>query len=165
MKTAPELFDTQQEQTPAPLAIVGVDVDALAEHVRAIADAQTTAIEHAWHAGQLLGRAKRTLHHGQWGPWLARTGIPERTARRWIALARECSTIEEALARGSITARLKARPPEPQPAQIPLAVPSPASNSATVADSEPAPEAKPATVADMWIRIVRWLAKLFGAHR
>jgi len=37
--------------------------------------------------GQRLVEAKRAVKHGQWLPWLAKIGIGEDSARRWMALA------------------------------------------------------------------------------
>lgn len=47
-----------------------------------------SAAERAIAAGALLAEAKALCVHGDWGPWLTGTAIPERTAQRYIALHR-----------------------------------------------------------------------------
>jgi len=62
-----------------------------AEIAKAHADVQTaaqTAAERALAAGDLLVEAQRLVQHGGWLPWLKATGIPERSARRYMALHR-----------------------------------------------------------------------------
>lgn len=44
------------------------------------------AVGHAIAAGEALIEAKELCKHGQWGKWLADTGIPERTAQRYMRL-------------------------------------------------------------------------------
>ena len=39
-------------------------------------------------AAAALVEARDLCEHGEWGPWLAKTGIPERTAQRMIRIAR-----------------------------------------------------------------------------
>ena len=46
----------------------------------------TAAAERALAAGAALAEAKSLCQHGQWLPWLAEAGIPERSARRYIKL-------------------------------------------------------------------------------
>lgn len=53
-----------------------------------VQEADKTAAEHAIEAGHSLIEAKSLVKHGQWLPWLKELGIPERTARRYITLAR-----------------------------------------------------------------------------
>jgi hypothetical protein len=58
------------------------------EH-EAAAGALKRTLTHAMAAGDLLLEAKAQLKHGEWLPWLeARCGIPERTARLYMRLAR-----------------------------------------------------------------------------
>ncbi len=60
--------------------VQGVHADAL-RHA-------TIAAERAVTAGGLLAEAKALCAHGAWGPFLAETGIPERSAQRYLALHR-----------------------------------------------------------------------------
>jgi hypothetical protein len=66
---------------------------AKAEHA-AVAASMRTSLGHAFAAGDLLIEAKLQLNHGQWLPWLDSCGIPERTAQRYIRLARNRQMIE-----------------------------------------------------------------------
>jgi hypothetical protein len=63
----------------------------LAENVRtamnASASAEKTAIMAALEAGRLLSQAKAECPHGTWLPFLARAGVPERKAQRYMKLA------------------------------------------------------------------------------
>jgi hypothetical protein len=53
------------------------------------------SLSRALAAGDMLIEAKAQLKHGEWLPWLAeRCGIPERTASRYMKLARNRATIE-----------------------------------------------------------------------
>ncbi len=65
----------------------------IAEHA-AVADALTTALNHAMNAGDVLIEAKAQLDHGGWLPWLDSCGISVRLAQRYVRLARHRSTIE-----------------------------------------------------------------------
>jgi hypothetical protein len=59
-----------------------------AEHAAYVA-AIKQSLSRAMAAGDLLLEAKAQLGHGEWLPWLAeRCGIPERTASRYMKLAR-----------------------------------------------------------------------------
>lgn len=64
----------------------------LAERVKeataASAAAERTGIEQALEAGRLLVDAKAAVQHGEWLPFLERTGLHERQARRLMQLAR-----------------------------------------------------------------------------
>jgi hypothetical protein len=42
----------------------------------------------------LLLEAKQKVPHGQWLPWLESAGIPERTAQRYLRIARNRATLE-----------------------------------------------------------------------
>jgi hypothetical protein len=55
---------------------------------RQVTDHTRAAAEKALQAGAALLEAKRLLPHGQWGTWLARAGINDRTAQRYMRLAR-----------------------------------------------------------------------------
>jgi hypothetical protein len=70
----------------------------LAARIRAEHDAAGTAlkksVEHAMAAGEMLIEAKAQLQHGQWLPWLESCGIAERTAQRYVKLARNRVLIE-----------------------------------------------------------------------
>ncbi|WP_296762635.1 DUF3102 domain-containing protein [Sediminimonas sp.] len=48
----------------------------------------TQAAERALAAGAALAEAKALCKHGQWGEWLAETGIPERSAQRYMKMHR-----------------------------------------------------------------------------
>jgi Protein of unknown function (DUF3102) len=63
------------------------------EHAAAAA-ALTNSLNHAMAAGDILIEAKLQLRHGQWLPWLENCGIAERTAQRYIRLARNRAAIE-----------------------------------------------------------------------
>jgi hypothetical protein len=72
----------------------------LAARIRSEHEAHTVAmrrsLEHAMAAGELLIEAKAQLKHGQWGPWLAEhCGMPDRTARLYMRLARNRPIIEQ----------------------------------------------------------------------
>ncbi len=54
----------------------------------AIGAHEKAAAERALQAGAALVEAKSLVKHGQWKIWLAGTGIPERSAQRYMALAR-----------------------------------------------------------------------------
>ena len=54
----------------------------------AIGAHEKAAAEKALQAGAALVEAKSLVKHGQWKIWLAGTGIPERSAQRYMALAR-----------------------------------------------------------------------------
>ena len=54
----------------------------------AIGTHEKAAAEKALQAGAALIEAKPLVKHGQWKSWLAGTGIPERSAQRYMALAR-----------------------------------------------------------------------------
>ncbi len=59
-----------------------------AEHYCRHKRASTEAIAAYLAGGAALIEAKAALKHGEWLPWLAETGIPERTARRMMRIAR-----------------------------------------------------------------------------
>lgn len=46
------------------------------------------SVQIALRAGRLLIEAKTALGHGKFGPWLKKTGVAERTARRYMALSK-----------------------------------------------------------------------------
>ncbi len=51
-------------------------------------DGLNTAAERALEAGAALVEAKSLVGHGEWLPFLASTGVPERSARRYMLLHR-----------------------------------------------------------------------------
>lgn len=65
-----------------------------AEHAAA-AKAVTTGLSHAMAAGDILIEAKAQVKHGQWLPWLELCGVSERSAQRYIRLAKHRTIIEE----------------------------------------------------------------------
>jgi hypothetical protein len=66
---------------------------AKAEHA-AVGASMKTSLAHAFAAGDILIAAKQQLRHGQWLQWLESCGIPERTAQRYIRLAKNRMLIE-----------------------------------------------------------------------
>lgn len=52
------------------------------------------AVRGAWEIGERLWRAKSILHHGSFGLWKEKMGIPETTAHRYMALAKKFPTVE-----------------------------------------------------------------------
>ena len=61
-------------------------------------------------AGELLNEAKNRMNHGDWLPWLEKTGIAPRTAQRWMLLARfgfEADTLIEAGGTGAALVSLR----------------------------------------------------------
>ena len=71
------LTNFQCERADSIAAIVG-------RHKRAAREGAETAVE----AGRMLAAAKGDCQHGAWLPFLVRAGIPERTARNWMTLAK-----------------------------------------------------------------------------
>src|SRR6266446_3513257 len=75
------------------------------------------AAEKALSAGEMLVEAKGLCHHGQWGAWLKATGLPERSAQRYMLLHRagfKSATVADlgfALAENYATTALKMLPP------------------------------------------------------
>jgi hypothetical protein len=65
---------------------------ALAEDVKSeaesLAAAERSAADHALNAGLLLCEAKEACRHGEWLQFLARAGVHERSAQRWMKLHR-----------------------------------------------------------------------------
>jgi hypothetical protein len=80
-------IDTDANQAPRLTNSLTV----LAENVRtamnASASAEKTAIMAALEVGRLLSQAKAECPHGTWLPFLARAGVPERKAQRYMKLA------------------------------------------------------------------------------
>ena len=70
---------------------------------------QKEAVGAALEAGGLLTKAKGRLHHGEWGDWLHRVGLAQRTARTWMKLASMDLTAEEVIDRGGINAAAQGR--------------------------------------------------------
>lgn len=92
----------------APEIVAGIN-----EAHRACHAAAGEALRHALRAGELLTRAKAALKHGGWTEWLREnTEIPQRTAQRYMQIARDWPKITEANAprvadlsvRGALTA-------------------------------------------------------------
>ena len=65
---------------------------------------QREAVGAALDAGALLSKAKGRFHHGEWGDWLHRVGLAQRTASTWMKLAGLDLTTEEVIDRGGINA-------------------------------------------------------------
>ena len=80
---------------PHLAAVPESDLDRLAREARiehdAAARAWESAVEHAYRCGGLLIEAKALCGHGGWLPWLADVGIPERTARRYMQVAKSAN--------------------------------------------------------------------------
>jgi hypothetical protein len=66
-----------------------------AEH-DAVGNSLKQSVCHAISAGELLieAKAQPQLKHGQWLPWLASCGISERTAQRYMRVARNKKVVE-----------------------------------------------------------------------
>lgn len=58
-------------------------------------EAWNAAVQHAINAGNLLIEAKSLVRHGEWGPWLQDVGLPERTARNYMRLARNSGYVAD----------------------------------------------------------------------
>ena len=75
---------------PWEIEIASPDIPAMkAEALKQVrfADSQVvSAMNAAWHAGELLLNLKARLEHGEFGAWLLDSGINERTARRYMQL-------------------------------------------------------------------------------
>ena len=48
---------------------------------------QQESVSAALDAGALLSQAKGRIRHGEWGDWLGRVGLAQRTASMWMKLA------------------------------------------------------------------------------
>lgn len=69
-----------------------------AHHQQARAHAET-AIDHALAAGEFLLKAKAAAGHGNWRAWLSKnTEIPERTAQRYMQLAKNRADLKTKVA-------------------------------------------------------------------
>jgi protein gp37 len=82
----------RQELPIAPEVRPAADLAALAAEVKAEVRAgeadSRKGVEHFRKAGGVLLRAREACGHGQWLPWLKKTGVGERMAQRYIALAK-----------------------------------------------------------------------------
>ena len=58
--------------------------------------------EHWLAAAAAVVEARDLCEHGEWRPWLAKTGIPERTARRMVTIARAGLQIGHVAALGGV---------------------------------------------------------------
>jgi len=65
-----------------------------AEHA-AVGTALRRSVERSMAAGDILLEAKAQLGHGEWLPWLASCDISERTAQRYMRLARHRAVISQ----------------------------------------------------------------------
>ena len=74
--------------------------------------AQRESVSAALDAGALLSQAKGRLRHGEFGEWLGRVGLAQRTARTWMKLAAMDLTAEEVIDRGGINAAARGGKPE-----------------------------------------------------
>jgi hypothetical protein len=63
------------------------------EHA-AIVDSLKNSLSHAMAAGDMLLEARARLKHGQWLPWIESCDLSERTAQRYMRLARNRAVIE-----------------------------------------------------------------------
>ena len=83
----------------------------LAEDIRRAHDAAQTAATlaagKAIEAGHALAEAKGLIGHGGWLPFLADAGVPERTAQRYMTLARSGLKSDIVSDLGGITAALR----------------------------------------------------------
>jgi hypothetical protein len=96
------------------LAVLAADI--VAAH-RDVERGALAVAERALAAGRMLAEAKASLPHGEWATWLAdNVGIPARTARRYMQLARsgvESATVAEIGIRGSSEKLARSRIPRP----------------------------------------------------
>ena len=78
-----------------PDALVSLVAEINSAH-DAVCAALSAGLVHARRAGELLLRAKATLEHGDWLPWLTEhcPAIRERTAQGYMRVAREWSALE-----------------------------------------------------------------------
>jgi hypothetical protein len=81
--------------------LVSTDLQGLADRINhaheECASALRRGLRHALEAGRLLLEAKAALPHGAWLPWLrANCKVPERTAQRYMRLARDLPALLEA---------------------------------------------------------------------
>ena len=93
-------------------------------------------------AGEWLIKAKASLPHGQWLPFLARHGINERTAQKWVARIespeqheRDVELKRERRADAN-TSPLTHSTPAAQPVSVPIATPSATATPAVEVDVE-----------------------------
>jgi Protein of unknown function (DUF3102) len=81
------------------------DLAALAATIRSyherVVAAIGNALNHAFAAGEALIEAKAKVPHGDWAAWVQRCGINERTARRYMQLAKARSIIESKTVRAT----------------------------------------------------------------
>ena len=68
--------------------------DNLRDTHAAVKAAIKDSLRHAMAAGDILVEAKGGLKHGEWLPWLRSAGLSERTAQRYMRIARERGAIE-----------------------------------------------------------------------
>ena len=160
----PDLSNSATNLAQIP-TLAQADLDALAASInQAHADAQayaSKAVERAKEAGDHLLLAKAQVRHGEWAAWLKAhcPRIAERTARSYMQLARNWTTLEAKTAGSAVLTISEAlallaapddhaeqhdllAPPEPQTpvafqdridAQLLPATPAPAVSAATVA--------------------------------
>ena len=87
-----EVIDPRADVMTTTLTMLAT---AIADEHRQATEHATSAILHAMAAGDLLLKAKERLPHGAWLPWLADScALSERTAQRYMALARHRATLE-----------------------------------------------------------------------
>lgn len=95
--------------------------DIKAAHLEAQRSAQAMA-ERALEAGRLLIEAKEAVRHGEWSPWLKEhVDLPERTARRYMQLARsgvKSATVADLGIVGALDLMATPAPPIPSTGQI-----------------------------------------------
>lgn len=73
--------------TPPPLTLEERALQIRQAHID-VASAILTAVERALDAGLHLKAAKDDIGHGDWTAYIARCGLPMRTAQSWMRLAR-----------------------------------------------------------------------------
>ena len=76
--------------------------DAVARHKRGREDAIQAAID----GGLALAALRDRAQHGDWGRWVRRAGLTERTAHNWRRLAAMGMTAEQVVERGGMRAVL-----------------------------------------------------------
>jgi hypothetical protein len=81
--------------------------DQVKEAIGVSVAAEKTAIEKALDAGHLLDEAKTACRHGEWLPFLQRSGVPERKAQRLMRLAKSGLKSDTVSDLGGIKAALR----------------------------------------------------------
>lgn len=95
---APESQPTLTAQAPEESARTDDTLESIAEEINAahgmVGSLALSSLDHARQAGLLLIAARKKIDHGGWLPWLeANTSVPERTAQRYMRIAKNWDKI------------------------------------------------------------------------